>query len=90
MSVKRLWRTSKHQRPLVSSPLMSSSKALMKHHFAAVDYFDLDFKAIDKEMMAYERARANEQDGVEGGNEGEGPVDAPVDPPADPAINPIV
>ena len=63
---------------------------MMKHHFAAIDYFDLDFKAIDKEMMANERARANEQDGVEGGNEGEGLVDAPVDPPTDLAIDPIV
>ena len=60
----------------------------MKHHSATVDYFDLDFKAID--MKADERARANEQDGAEGGNEGEGPVDAPIDPLADPAIDPIV
>ena len=63
---------------------------MMKHHSPAIDYSDLDFKAIDKEMMVDERARANKQDGVEGGNEGEGPVDAPVDPPTNLTIDPIV
>lgn len=57
----------------------------MKLPSVAVDYFDPDFKAIDKEMMADERARPNEQARAEGRDEGKGPVDAPVDPPTDPA-----
>lgn len=62
----------------------------LKHLSTAIDYSDLDFKAIDKEMMANERARANEKAGAEGGDEGEGLVDAPVDPPIDPVIDPTV
>lgn len=62
----------------------------LKHLSTAIDYFDLDFEAIDKEIMANERARANEKDGVEGGDEGEGLVDAPVDPPIDPVVYPAV
>ena len=74
--MRRLWQTFKHQRPLVSSPLMSSSRASSFGN--------------DKEMMANERARANEKAGAEGGDEGEGLVDAPVDPPIDPVIDPTV
>ena len=58
----------------------------LKHLFTAIDYSDLDFEAIDKEIMANERARANEKAGVEGGDEGEGLVDAPIDPPIDPVV----
>ena len=60
----------------------------MKHHLAVVDYSDLDFEAIDKEMMANERVKSNEQARVEGRDEGEGPVDALADPPIDPASSP--
>jgi len=45
----------------------------MKYHSKAVNYFDLNFEAIDKEMIADEEAEqawANEQAGVEGGCEG--------------------
>ena len=62
----------------------------LKHLSTAIDYSDLDFKAIDKEMMANERARANEKAGAEGRDKGEGLVDAPVDPPIDPVIDPTV
>lgn len=44
----------------------------MKHH-TKFDYSNIEFKAIDKEIMAdeaVEQARANEQAGVEGGDEG--------------------
>lgn len=61
----------------------------MKYHSKAVNYFDLDFEAIDKEMIAdeeAEQARANEQAVVEGGCEGEGPEEVLVDPLIDPAI----
>lgn len=60
----------------------------MKHHLAVVDYSDLDFEAIDKEMMANERVKSNEQARVEGRDEGEGPINALVDPPIDPASSP--
>ena len=59
-----------------------------KHHLAVVDYSDLDFEAIDKEMVANKRVKSNEQARVEGRDEGEGPVDALVDPPIDPALSP--
>ena len=60
----------------------------LKHLSTAIDYSDLDFKAIDKEMMANERVKSNEQAKVEGRDEGEGPVDALVDPPIDLASSP--
>ena len=63
---------------------------MIKHHSEVVDYSDLDFEAIDKEMMTdkeLERARANEQAGVESGDEVEGPEGAPVDPCVDPTID---
>nr|POE46779.1 hypothetical protein CFP56_42811 [Quercus suber] len=44
----------------------------MKHH-TEFNYSNIEFKAIDKEIMvdeAIEQARANEQAGVEGGEEG--------------------
>ena len=56
----------------------------IKHHFEAIDYFDMDLEAIDKEMTA---DREIEQAGLEGGDEGEGPEEALVDPPVDPAVN---
>ncbi|KAK9998118.1 hypothetical protein SO802_017721 [Lithocarpus litseifolius] len=37
----------------------------MKHLSTTIDYSNLDFEGIDKEMMANERARANEKAGVE-------------------------
>lgn len=61
----------------------------MKHHSEAVNYSDLDFEAINKEMIADEEAEqawANEQTGVEGGCEGEGPEEVLIDPHVDPAI----
>lgn len=63
---------------------------MIKHHSEAVDYSDLDFEAIDKEMMAdkeLERARADEQAEVESGDEAEGLEGAPVDPCVDPTID---
>ena len=55
----------------------------MKHHIE-LTYSNIEFEAIDKEIMADEAAKqvhTNEQAGVEGGDEGEGPEDAPVNPP---------
>ena len=40
----------------------------MKHHFEAIDFSDLDFEAIHKEMIANEDtkgAKADEQAGVD-------------------------
>ena len=54
----------------------------MKHHIE-LNYSNIEFEAIDKEIMADEAAKqvcANEQAGV-GGDEGEGPEDAPLNPP---------
>nr|POE86332.1 hypothetical protein CFP56_41215 [Quercus suber] len=62
----------------------------LKHLSTTIDYFDLDFDAIDKEMMANERARTNEKAGAEGGDEGECLVDAPIDPPIDLVVDPAV
>ena len=64
----------------------------MKHHSQAINYSDLDFEAIQKEMMAdkdTERAKANGQ--AKGESKGEGPKDAQVapldEPPADPLVD---
>lgn len=51
----------------------------MKHHSEAIDFSNLYFEALHKEMIADEDAkgaRANEQVEVEGGGEGKGPDDA--------------
>ena len=68
----------------------SEAFGIIKHLSMAIAYSDLDFEATDKEMMANERARANEKAGAEGGDEGEGLVDAPVDPPIDPIVDPAI
>ena len=55
----------------------------IKHHIE-FDYSNIEFEAIDKEIMADEaakQARANKQARVEGGDEGKSPKDAPVNPP---------
>lgn len=60
----------------------------MKHH-TEFNYSNIEFEAIDKEIMADEAAkqvRANEQAGVEGEDEGEGPEDAPANPLVDPLV----
>nr|POF03272.1 hypothetical protein CFP56_44191 [Quercus suber] len=60
----------------------------MKHH-TEFDYSNIEYEAIDKEIMANEVAewaRDNEQAGVEGGDEGEGPKDALVNPLVDPLV----
>ena len=68
----------------------------MKHHSKAVDYSDLDYEAIHKEIMADEDAVGAKADGkVEKWGEGKGledaqatPLDEPlVDPPVDQAAN---
>ena len=53
-------------------------------HYIEFDYSNIEFEAIDKEIMADEaakQARANKQARVEGGDEGKSPKDAPVNPP---------
>ena len=61
----------------------SDNGQTMKHHIE-FNYSNIEFEAVDKEIMSVETAklvRANVQAGVEGGDEGEGPEDAPVNPP---------
>lgn len=69
---------------------------MMKHHSKAIDYFDLNFEDIHKEMMANEDTeRANADGQEEGGGVGESLGDAqvalldktPVDPPIDQAVD---
>lgn len=64
---------------------------MMKHHSEVVNYSNLDFKAIHKEMMAdedIEGAKANGQ--VEGDGERKGPKDAQTTPLDKPLTNPSI
>lgn len=59
----------------------------MKHHSEAIDYSNLNFEAIQKEMMADEDTERAKADGQA---EGKGPKDAQATSLDEPLTNPLI